>query len=146
MNDLIKVFIALICVSGIGWALSIMSTRKHPSYHENNNDRTLIIYVWNLDRGYSCYREFAYIRRKNGKYRRKHTFYDCFWYFFDCVWLTVILWVIGLNRKSIGGDSGETLPVCILLLLGVAIMLTTLHTSEIIAGIYFRKNVKNRIR
>ena len=118
-------------------------TKKHPPYISENDARhdTLSVYVWtNEHRGRRVwvYREYLFVRRKNGKYRLRLRPYDVL-----CIVLPMLGLAYGAFIISLFIDKFIEQPEMIPALIGFFLLLIYYVAVANYPRIeYFRKNMK----
>lgn len=128
--------------------LIIIFNRKHPPFIEkeggNKSSECYIVSVWTFIKGgHSAYREYYFVKRKNGKYRLKYSFFDWInWLIIMGVYLPLSIWIIEHQWNSISGYPKSLILSYIGILFLLAILLTILNNSKIVARIYFYKYMK----
>ena len=122
----------------------IVSKKKPPYISENDAGHdTVSVFVWtNKSRFTYYYREYIFVRRKNGKYRMKYRFHD------------VICIVVPLFQLSLGTfiiycfkdefiNHPDTYPALIGFFLWLISLVVFANYSKLEARICFRKNIDN---
>ena len=120
----------------------ILSKKKPPYFSENDAGHERIsVYVWTpRSRRPDDYREYLFVRRKNGKYRMKLRFREVI-----CIVIPVFQLCFGTFLISLFKDEFIKHPDTIPALAGFFIWLISLivfaNYPQIEARIYFRKNI-----
>lgn len=121
-------------------------TKKHPPYISENDARhdTLSVYVWtNEHRGRRVwvYREYLFVRRKNGKYRLRLRPYDVLCIVLPMLGLAYGAFIISLFIDKFI-EQPETIPALIGFFLLLIYYVAVANYPRIEAIVYFRKNMK----
>ena len=121
-------------------------TKKHPPYISENDARhdTLSVYVWtNEHRGRRLwvYREYLFVRRKNGKYRLRLRPYDVLCIVLPMLGLAYGAFIISLFIDKFI-EQPETIPALAGFFLLLIFYVFVANYPRIEAIVYFRKNMK----
>ena len=135
----------LIVIAVSAFFLAVL-TKKHPPYISENDARhdTLSVYVWtNEHRGRRLwvYREYLFVRRKNGKYRLRLRPYDVLCIVIPMLGLAFGAFIISLFIDKFI-EQPETIPALIGFFLLLIFYVFVANYPRLEAIVYFRKNMK----
>ena len=119
----------------------ILSKRKPPYISENDSrHQTVSVFVWSkILRMPWDYREYIFVRRKNGKYRMKYRFYDVICIVIPTFQLSLGTFIIYLFREEFTKHP-DAIPALVGFFLWLISLVVFPNYSQVEARICFRKN------
>ena len=130
----------------IGIIFCYLNNKKWPPYIEKNFDSSCYIVnvVTFVKYGHCSYMEYAFVKKKNGKYKLKYNVFDLITTIISFVvmggiYSYIIIQVVKLMAESF---SMVSIIFCFVSLLVILGFLVLLHFPKIVARVYFRKHFK----
>ncbi|MCR4776740.1 MAG: hypothetical protein K5869_10240 [Saccharofermentans sp.] len=137
---------AILIIIAVSAVFLAVLTKKHPPYISENDARhdTVSVYVWtNEHRGRRVwdYREYLFVRRKNGKYRLRLRPYDVLCIVIPMLGLAFGAFIISLFIDKFI-EQPETIPALVGFFLLLIFYVFVANYPRLEAIVYFRKNMK----